>query len=64
MLYTEAELEKCSIAKGDLLVLEDGDIGRAAIWNYDTPMRIQNHIHRLRAYSDLYIEFYYYIFMR
>ena len=63
MLYTEAELEKCSIAKGDLLVLEGGDVGRAAIWNYDTPMRIQNHIHRLRSYSDLYIEFYYYIFM-
>ena len=54
MLYTEAELEKCSIAKGDLLVLEGGDVGRAAIWNYDTPMRIQNHIHRLRPYSDLF----------
>lgn len=63
MLYTEAELEKCSIAKGDLLVLEGGDVGRAAIWNYDTPMRIQNHIHRLRPYSDLHIKFFYYIFM-
>ena len=63
MLYTEAELEKCSIAKGDLLVLEGGDVGRAAIWNFDTPMRIQNHIHRLRPYSDLHINFYYYIFM-
>ena len=63
MLYTEAELEKCSIAKGDLLVLEGGDVGRAAIWNYDIPMRIQNHIHRLRQYSKLHIKFYYYIFM-
>ena len=63
MLYTEAELEKCSIAKGDLLVLEGGDVGRAAIWNFDTPMRIQNHIHRLRPYSDLHINFYYFIFM-
>ena len=63
MLYTESELEKCSIAKGDLLVLEGGDVGRAAIWNYDIPMRIQNHIHRLRQYSNLHIKFYYYIFM-
>ncbi|NLB35996.1 MAG: restriction endonuclease subunit S, partial [Clostridiales bacterium] len=62
MLFTDAEIERCSVQKGELLVLEGGDIGRAAIWNYDFPMRIQNHIHRLRPYDDICIEFFYHIF--
>ena len=62
MLFTDAEIEKCTVQKGDLLVLEGGDIGRAAIWNYDFPMRIQNHIHRLRPFNEICIEFFYYIF--
>ena len=62
MHFTESELERCTIQKGDLLVLEGGDIGRAAIWNNDFPMRIQNHIHRLRPYGTVYIEFFYYLF--
>ena len=62
MLFTETEIEKCTVQKGDLLVLEGGDVGRAAIWNYDFPMRIQNHIHRLRAYITMKIEYFYYIF--
>ena len=62
MLFTDAQIERCSVQKGDLLVLEGGDIGRAAIWNYDFPMRIQNHIHRLRPYDEICIEFFYYIF--
>ena len=41
---------------------EGGDIGRAAIWSYDYPMCIQNHIHRLRAYLPLCIRFFYYLF--
>ena len=62
MPFTEAEVEKCTVKKGDLLVCEGGDIGRAAIWNYDEKMRIQNHIHRLRSYSSVCVEFYYYVF--
>jgi type I restriction enzyme S subunit len=62
MLFTDNEVEKCTAQKGDLLVCEGGDIGRAAIWNYDYPMRIQNHIHRLRPYSKICIDFYYYVF--
>ena len=49
MLFTEDELEKCTARKGDLLVCEGGDIGRAAIWNQDYEIRIQNHIHKLRG---------------
>ena len=62
MLFTDAEIEKCTVQKGDLLVLEGGDCGRAAIWNYDFPMRIQNHIHRLRPYTEVCIEYFYHIF--
>ena len=62
MLFTEEEMEKCSLSRGDLLVCEGGDVGRAAIWDYDIPMCIQNHIHRLRPYSKAEMRFYYYIF--
>ena len=62
MYYKDSELEKCTAKKGDLLVLEGGDIGRAAIWNYDNEIKIQNHIHRLRPLKDINVEFYYLIF--
>ncbi len=62
MPFTEAEVEKCTVKKGDLLVCEGGDYGRSAIWPHDYPMRIQNHIHRLRAYGPLSIRYFYYVF--
>ncbi len=62
MLFTESEIEKCTVIKGDLLVCEGGDIGRAAIWNFDSPMRIQNHIHRLRSYINVCTRFFYFVF--
>ena len=62
MYFSESEVEKCTAVKGDLLVCEGGDIGRAAIWPYNTDIRIQNHIHRLRAYVEVCTEYYYYIF--
>lgn len=61
MPFKESEIEKCTIKKGDLLVLEGGDIGRAAIWDKDFEMRIQNHIHKLRPFSTLEVKFYYYL---
>ncbi len=62
MWFTDAELEKCTAQEGDLLVCEGGDIGRAAVWQSPVPVRIQNHIHRLRAYSPLCTRFYLYVF--
>ena len=62
MHFSESEVEKCTVIKGDLLVCEGGDIGRAAIWPYDYPMCIQNHVHRLRAYLPLCTRFFYYLF--
>ena len=61
MYFTEEELDKCTAIKGDLLVCEGGDIGRSAIWNYDYDIRIQNHIHKLRAYLPLCTRFFYYV---
>ena len=63
MPFTEAEKEKCRATKGDLLVCEGGDIGRAAIWPYDFDVMIQNHIHRLRPREDLSVRFFYYVFL-
>ena len=62
MPFTESEVEKCTVQKGDLLVCEGGDYGRSAIWPYDYPMRIQNHIHRLRAYGSVSVRYFYYCF--
>ncbi len=62
MLFTENEIEKCTVQKGDLLVCEGGDCGRAAIWQDDESMCIQNHIHRLRPYVGVEIMFFYYVF--
>ena len=62
MHFSDSEVEKCTVIKGDLLVCEGGDIGRTAIWSYDYPMCIQNHIHRLRAYLPLCTRFFYYLF--
>ena len=63
MLFTKSEIERCTVCKGDLLVCEGGDVGRAAIWNYDYGIRIQNHIHRLRGKMQFCIRFYYYVFL-
>ncbi len=62
MYFTESEIEKYTIRNGDLLVCEGGDIGRAAIWTFDYDMRIQNHIHKLRAYYPIETKLYYYTF--
>ena len=62
MFFLDSEIEKCCVRRGDLLVCEGGDIGRAAIWNFDEDICIQNHIHRLRAYYPVSIEFYFSVF--
>lgn len=63
MYYTEDEIEKYSVQYGDLLVLEGGDVGRTAIWNLHTSYCIQNHIHRLRPYTEVNIRYFYYVMM-
>ena len=62
MPFTKTEREKCRVQKGDLLVCEGGDVGRAAIWPYEESIMIQNHIHRLRPKAAVSVRFFYYIF--
>ena len=63
MSFKDNEIEKCTIHKGDLLVCEGGDIGRAAIWNHERNIMIQNHLHRLRPIAvEIYPPLYYFVF--
>lgn len=62
MPFEDNEIDRCQAIKGDLLVCEGGDIGRAAIWNYDYPIMLQNHLHKLRSYVPLCTEFFRFLF--
>ncbi len=49
MAIPDRELRAKLLCRGDLLVCEGGEIGRAAIWNGAVEtMSFQNHLHRLR----------------
>ena len=63
MLFSENELQRCTVTKGDLLICEGGEYGRAAIWTYDYDVCFQNHVHRARSIKEnsIYVEFYYYL---
>ena len=62
MPFEDSETERCKAIKGDLLVCEGGDVGRACIWPYDQPIMLQNHLHKLRAYMPICTEYVYYVF--
>lgn len=49
MYCIDDELYKCTIKKGDLVLCNGGDVGRAAIWNFDEEICYQNHVSRLRS---------------
>jgi len=53
MLIRDNELEKCTAKKNDLLICEGGEAGRAAVWNFDSEVCFQNHVHRARFYKDI-----------
>ncbi|MBQ2402696.1 MAG: restriction endonuclease subunit S, partial [Prevotella sp.] len=46
--FENSEFERYSVKKGDLLICEGGDIGRAAIWDKNETMLYQNALHRVR----------------
>lgn len=53
MPIEDDELERCTATKGDLLIVEGGEAGRAAVWNFDYEIAFQNHIHRARFFSGI-----------
>ena len=55
--FEETEFERYSVKKGDLLICEGGDIGRAAIWNKEEPILYQNALHRVRFNGEVFPRF-------
>lgn len=53
MPIEDNELDRCTARKGDLLIVEGGEAGRAAVWTKDYDVCFQNHIHRARFYGDI-----------
>ena len=51
--FEEDELDRYSVIKGDLLICEGGDIGRAAIWDKDETILYQNALHRVRFNDEV-----------
>lgn len=63
MFFSDDELDRCTITKGDILICEGGAYyGRTAIWDNEYDICFQNHVHRLRKYKKLINMFFYYIF--
>jgi type I restriction enzyme S subunit len=63
ILIEDEELERCTAKKGDLLICEGGDAGRAAIWYFNTSVCFQNHLHRVRFYENINTSFGYWYFL-
>jgi len=59
ILITDSELSSCTAHRGDLLICEGGEAGRAAIWRSDASVCFQNHIHRVRPYGNINSNFIY-----
>lgn len=64
MLIRDDELERCTARKGDLLICEGGEAGRAAVWEQDKEICFQNHIHRARLFGGIDPYYAYRIFER
>ena len=59
MDFRPEEILRYSVRKGDLLVCEGGEVGRAAIWNCDEACFYQKALHRLRPHSKMDITNYF-----
>lgn len=55
--FEKDELERYSVKKGDLLICEGGDIGRAAIWDKEESILYQNALHRVRLEDNVNARF-------
>ena len=54
MRFTEDELDRYSVRKGDLVICEGGYPGRAAVWDRDEPVFYQKALHRVRFDEPLH----------
>lgn len=53
MPFKDGELERYSVAPGDILVCEGGEPGRAAVWRGETDMMFQKALHRVRFRGEI-----------
>lgn len=53
MPIEDDEMERFTAEKGDLLICEGGEAGRAAVWDKDYGICFQNHIHRVRLLGNI-----------
>lgn len=51
--FSDDDIEKYRLQKGDLLICEGGDAGRTAIWESDEEMYYQNALHRVRFFGGI-----------
>ena len=59
MRFEESESDRFGILKGDLIICEGGEPGRAAIWNEQFPnIKIQKALHRVRFKGKATAEFF------
>ena len=63
MRFEDAELERYTVRKGDLLICEGGDVGRCAVWDKDFVFYYQNALHRVRFYQKCLPLFYQFVMM-
>lgn len=63
MRFEDDEYDRYTIRKGDLVICEGGDIGRAAIWDNEQPIYYQNALHRVRFVKGIDARFNLYYFM-
>jgi type I restriction enzyme S subunit len=62
MPMEDEELKRCLAVKGDLLICEGGEAGRAAVWESENSVCFQNHIHRVRPYLNINSHYLYHFF--
>lgn len=61
MRFESHEDERYGVKKGDLIICEGGEPGRAAIWKNETDgIKIQKALHRVRFKPNVEAEFFYY----
>ena len=61
ILLEDNERERYLVRRGDLLICEGGDVGRAAIWENDEEIYYQNALHRVRFKGNINQYFYLYV---
>lgn len=60
MWFSENDKTIYKVDKGDLLVVEGGDVGLSAIYTFEHPSYIQNALHRIRNLKNVSNKFLYY----